>query len=247
MLVLGFDVEANGRRELFIPSGKDKETRWEREVTEIHCIVTRNLVTDEVKRFVSNPTVVSKCDGSLMDGWAYLMSADLLIAHNGIDYDMPVLRRLQAPADHVVENEPPVIDTIVWSKFLYPDLMSHPNMRFIKGSTAGGPNALEAWGRRLKCFKGEFKGPWDRLTQKMLDYCVQDTNVLLAIYRHLLPKMKKWKAHSKFELAVARIISEQSCNGITFNMPEAEKFWQHLVESKAGLTDTLRQRFPAPT
>ena len=40
---------------------------------------------------------------------------------------------------------------------------------------------LEAWGYRLKCFKGDYgkghEGSWDTYTPEMLDYCIQDTQV----------------------------------------------------------------------
>ena len=93
--VFTFDIEANGRRELNV-GGKDKENSWEAEVTEVHCIVIRCKLSKKVWRYVSNPMVVEQCDGSLTDGWNHLMTAMLLIAHNGIDYDMAVLRRLES-------------------------------------------------------------------------------------------------------------------------------------------------------
>jgi len=244
--VFTFDIEANGRRELNI-GGKDKENSWEAEVTEVHCIVIRCKLTKQVWRYVSNPTVVDQCDGSLIEGWNHLMTADMLIAHNGVDYDMAVLRRLVAPKDHDESDEPPLLDTLVWSRYLYPDAQSHPNLRWIKGTHAGGPNALEVWGRRLKCLKGSFRGPWDRLTQGMLDYCVQDTLVGEKIYDFLLPKMLMWKGQSKLEHAFARIISGQSCNGISFNHKAAEEFWEHLVGEKARLSDDLIKVFPFRT
>jgi len=244
-MILGFDIEANGLRELYLPSGKDKAEKWEAEVTEVHCIVIRDALTNQVWRYVSNPTVVDECDGSLIGGWNHLMTADLLCGHNAIDYDMPVLRRLVAPKDHDPRSEPLLLDTIVMSKFLYPDAQSHPNMRWMKGTHAGGPNALEVWGKRLKCAKGQFRGPWDRLTQEMLDYCVQDTLVGVKIYEYLLPLMLMWKKQSRIEHAFARIMSEQSCNGVSFNHKEGEKFWNHLVSRKAELSDELDGIFSA--
>ena len=242
--VLSFDIEGNGRREMFIPDGKDKENRWEPEITEVHCICIRDVDTDEVWRYVSNPAVVKVCEGSLVDGWQHLMSADLLVAHNGIDYDMPVLRRLVAPEGHVEEGEPPLADTIIWSRYLWPDAKAHPNLRFMRGTHAAGPNALEAWGHRLKCLKGGFQGPWDQLTQKMLNYCVQDTLVCLRIYEYLLPKMMRWAGQSRIEHTFAYIIAGQSCNGVSFNHKQGEKFWNHLVSELARLSDELAVSFP---
>lgn len=242
MNLLVFDIEGNGLREIFIPSGKKNRDQWRPEITEVHCICVRDAITNQVWRYVSNPWVVEQSDGDLWQGYVHLMMADLLIAHNGIDYDMPVLRRLVFPKDHVLADEPPLLDTIVMSRFLYPDAKHHPNARWMSGS---GPNALDAWGRRLKCFKGDFDGPWDRLTQKMLDYCVQDTLVDLKIYRFLLPLMMRWKQHSKIEHEFARIMSAQSCNGVSYNHTEADKFFDRLTLELAVLSDKLTKIFPA--
>ena len=48
-----------------------------------------------------------------------------------------------------------------------------------------GRHSLEAWGYRLKCFKGDFgkhEGSWEEYTPEMLDYCIQDTLVTQRLY-----------------------------------------------------------------
>ncbi len=242
---LGFDIEANGRREVYLDK-KNKQVVIDPEVTEVHCICIRQFGTNKVWRYVSSPASLDiKTHGTLEQGVAHLRRAGVLVAHNGIDYDLPVLRRLVCP-DWDWENDgPPVIDTLVWSRFLYSDAKNHPNLKWMKGVSNANPNNLDVWGRRLKILKGEYTGGWERLTTSMLQYCCQDTIVLEALYRFLAPKMEAWKVHSRFEHAVSRIVSGQIENGVSFNVGWGEEFWKLLVSESARLTDELRHAIPA--
>ncbi len=232
MTTLAFDIEANGLREVNI----NRKHEAEEEVSKVHCLCIRNVNTNAHARFTDEPGYWMA--GTLLEGWNALMRADVLVAHNGIDYDMPVLRRLVAPKGHDVSTEPKLVDTLVWSRFLYPDIQSHPNIKFgLK------PNSLATWGKRLKVNKLKHE-EFDRLSEKMLVYCDQDVVVDIAIFRHLLPLMQKWKRHSRMEHEVARIIARQSCNGVGFNSDEAEVFNRALLIQQAEAYDYLMQAFP---
>jgi hypothetical protein len=231
---LAFDIEGDGHREVNIKDGNLSE-----EVTKVHCICIRDVRTGEEWWFTDD-VGFPQADGTLADGFAMLMGADLIIAHNGTDYDMPVLRRLVAPSDHKMADEPKMVDTLVWSRFLYPDIYSHPNKKWGKGK----PNSLKAWGLRLRCHKGDFDGPWDKLTNEMLEYCGQDVRVCEAIFRHLLPLMQKWKVHCRLEHEVSRIITRQSCNGVGFDYEQAGRFHVDLLAQRAEAYDQLMRAFP---
>lgn len=236
MIRLAFDIEGDGLREVRLGAkGKIHD-----EVSKVHCLCIRDLDTKQSSWFFDDtpegrPLIYS---GTLLDGWGMLMSADLTIAHNGIDYDMPVLRRLVAPEGHDVSTEPKLVDTLIWSRFLYPDRINHPNNKF-----GLRPNSLEAWGKRLKVNKLEH-AEFDRLSAKMLVYCDQDVVVDIAIFQHLLPLMQRWKIQSRLEHEVARIITRQSCNGVGFDMDGAMQFNRDLLVQRAEAYDTLMQIFP---
>lgn len=235
MTTIAFDIEGDGLREVRI----DKAGTVHDEVSVVHCICIRDVDTNEARWFGDILGFPNR-SGNLLDGWHMLMSADLLIAHNGIDYDMPVLRRLIAPPGHVVGGEPRLLDTLVWSRFLYPDRKNHPNRRY-----GNKPNALETWGKKLRCKKLPTTGfDWTKLTKKMLMYCDQDVVVCIAIYRHLLSKMKRWKVHSRLEHEVARIIARQSCNGVGFDTESADHFDKNLLGWRAEVYDDLMRAFP---
>ena len=97
----------------------------------IWMCVTRNIETDEV--------LVWKAANGLQK---YLESCDLIIMHNGINFDAPVLRKNWS----VTMKLSQVYDTLVASRLLNPSLEDG--------------HSLEAWGQRLGFPKGDFND-WD--------------------------------------------------------------------------------------
>ena len=80
-----------------------------------------------------------------------------------------------------------LIDTLVLSRLFYPHIYERDCQRQPDGMPQRlyGRHSLEAWGYRLKCFKGDFgkhDGAWDVYTPEMLDYCIQDTEVTLKLW-----------------------------------------------------------------
>ena len=89
------------------------------------------------------------------------------------------------------------IDTLVLSRLFYPNIQD----RDYEIRPAGMPqrlygrHSLEAWGYRLKCFKGDYgKGPdaWDKYTPEMLDYCIQDTLVTVRLFELMQRRMNDY-------------------------------------------------------
>lgn len=103
---------------------------------------------------------------------ATLEKADVVVYHNGIDYDLPVLAKLSG-----ITLNFKVFDTIVLSRMLDPDKK--------------GGHSLKAWGYRLGVLKGEFgnkddvEETWEKFTEDMFEYCAQDVVVTTALYMHL--------------------------------------------------------------
>ena len=140
----------------------DIETNKKHDI--IWMCVTRNIETDEVK--------VWKQASGLQK---YLDDCDLIIMHNGINFDAPVLRKTW----NVTMRLSQVYDTLVASRLLSPSLE--------------GGHSLDAWGKRLGFLKGEFSD-WDSgWSQEMEDYCIQDTLVTKKLYDYLLTEFKQQK------------------------------------------------------
>tara|TARA_R100000664_G_C2747499_1_gene135007 strand:- start:843 stop:1388 length:546 start_codon:yes stop_codon:yes gene_type:complete len=158
--------------------------------SKIHCIVMRNL--DEVK----NPMVFDhQPERDLNLAIDQLQRADMLIGHNIIGFDIPLIKE-QFP-DFTFKGE--LIDTLVLSRLFYPNIINRDYEIQPTGMSQKlyGRHSLEAWGYRLKCFKGDYgkhEGAWDTYTPEMLDYCIGDTQVTLKLYERLMRKINEHDA-----------------------------------------------------
>ena len=154
----------------------------------IHCIVMRDMQkTDEPIVFDYKP------ERALIQGIKQLENADELIGHNIISYDIPLIKE-QFP-DFSPKGKP--IDTLVLSRLYYPNIADRDFERRPLGMPQRlyGRHSLEAWGYRLKCFKGDFgkhEGSWAEYTPEMLDYCIQDTQVTLQLFQLLQRRMNDY-------------------------------------------------------
>ena len=143
--------------------------------SQLHCIVTRGP-DDSVLSFDSSK-------GNLDEGIAMLQAADVLIGHNIIGYDIPLIKELYPDFDYQGE----LIDTLVLSRLFYPHIAERDFERKPGGMPQRlyGRHSLEAWGYRLRCFKGDYgkhEGAWESFSPEMLSYCIQDTEVTANLY-----------------------------------------------------------------
>lgn len=159
----------------------------------------------------------------------YLDSCDLIIMHNGICFDAPVLSRNW----NITMKQNQMYDTLVSSRLLNPSLE--------------GGHSLEAWGQRLGFPKGDFKD-WDAgYSAEMEAYCIQDTLVTEKLYLHLTAelKAKKFEERSiKLEHDVQKIITKQEANGFKLNEKEAITLLSTLQAKLVLLEAELQSIFP---
>jgi DNA polymerase-1 len=157
-----------------------------RQGSQIHCIVTRDM---------SNPKDHSVYDHresqTVAMGVQALTEAGVLVGHNIIGYDIPLLKE-QFP-DFEFKGE--LMDTLVLSRLFYPHIMDRDYERRPAGMPQKlyGRHSLEAWGHRLKCYKGGYDGGWARYTPEMLDYCVQDTLVTVKLFQLMQRRMADYE------------------------------------------------------
>ena len=153
----------------------------------IHCIVMRDMGTpDDAQVFDHQP------ERAVIQGVKQLEKADALIGHNIIGYDIPLLK--EQFEDFNPKGE--LIDTLVLSRLFYPHIIDRDYERRPAGMPQRlyGRHSLEAWGYRLRCFKGDFgkhDGNWAVYTPEMLDYCIQDTQVTAKLYELLQRRMNE--------------------------------------------------------
>jgi len=162
---------------------------------------------------------------SIGDGLARLRAADRVVGHHLLGYDFPVMERFY-PGTLRREQ---IYDTLVATRLLDPEERN---------------NTLGSWGERLGVAKGEFKGPWDVLTDEMITYAAQDIVVTRALYHHVEPKLREWGESVQLEHDVAWAIHLQQENGFRFDVPAAQELDATLRGEMAALEAELRKSFP---
>ena len=117
----------------------------------------------------------------------WLSSADVLVGHNVINYDLPVLRKIYSWFD----TDASIVDTLILSRLYHPNMMEIDKKRNIARMPLQlyGRHSLESYGYRLQEYKGEFgkTTDWQEWSQEMQDYCVQDVKVTTKLCEHFRP------------------------------------------------------------
>ncbi len=116
-------------------------------------------------------------------GW--LETADVLIGHNIINFDIPVIKRLYPWFD----PSGTIVDTLLLSRLYAPNLLGVDQKEKRIPQKLHGRHSLEAYGHRLGEYKGDFgQGTdWKEWSQEMEDYCKQDVIVTTKLCKHFLP------------------------------------------------------------
>lgn len=101
---------------------------------------------------------------SISAGLDWLWDCDVLVGHNWIKHDLPLLKKLYGwePKSHQV-----IIDTLVFSRMLYP---KRPIPDGYKGKAT---HSIEAWGYRVGRGKPEHED-WSKYTPEMGVRCQED-------------------------------------------------------------------------
>jgi DNA polymerase I-like protein with 3'-5' exonuclease and polymerase domains len=188
--------------------------------SKIWCVVTKDLDTNEVK--------VWKEAKDLSE---YIKAASLIVAHNGIAFDFYLLNKLWKCQITLRR----VKDTLVLSRLVNPSL--------------DGGHSLGNLGNLLGIQKSEFTD-FDLQTktlEEMVQYCIQDVEVLHRIYNYLEAELKRQEFSTKsqeLEHEVQTIIAVQERNGFKFNEPSAMQLLAELKAKLDAITTEMQRIFP---
>lgn len=152
------------------------------DVTSIHCLVIHDLEADQ--------TIAYNDEGScepIVRGVQRLEDAGIIIGHNVIGYDIPVLKKLYPwfnPSGDVV-------DTLVLSRLYHANMLrvDHNKEWDHMPVQLYGRHSLESYGYRLGEFKGNFSKTtdWKNWSEEMQEYCIQDVVVTKKLCEHFHP------------------------------------------------------------
>ena len=181
---------------------------------EIWCAVTKDIDSGEVK--------VWKRANELRQ---YIGSQDLLIGHNIIGFDLPVLKKVW----NLNYELNPQRDTLIMSRLLNPVIE--------KG------HSLDAWGVRLGLKKGDFSDFNDGLSQEMVDYCIQDVEITHVLFERLSNDLLDWGVSTDLEHEVAVVVKKQEETGFKLNVPKAMAMLSDWQQTLIDIESELQQIF----
>ena len=203
----------------------------------IHVVVTKDIDTGEVKLW--------KQADNLLE---YLKDVSLIIGHNVIGFDAPVLNRCWKTKIRLNQ----VYDTLIVSRLLDP-------------SRENG-HSLEAWGQTLGFHKIDYAKVWTWLMDRpeeyrgesfdlphhglLDDYCVRDVEVTAKLYLKLVKDFneKQFSLESlELEHSVAAIIAQQERNGFKLDQIYATCLLTDIKSKVAGIYERMQQRWPPVT
>ena len=219
--MLFFDIETNGLYD---------------EVSIIHCINIYDVKTHQHERYDPDTLPVAI-------GIKRLLDADVLVGHNIIGFDIPVIQKLFPGT----KFDMPLVDTYVLAKLCFP-LIIHSDFKRIQDKRLPGQllgkQKLEAWGYRLGVLKGTFgkETDWQNWSPAMSDYCEQDVVVTIRLYE-AIQKQNPSPSAVELELAVDKIICQQERTGIGFNTEAAEKLLAKLIVERGDYIDEISKSF----
>jgi len=199
---LVFDIETNGLQP-----------------TKIFCISVLNTDTQEQLNFPSS---------KIEEGIELLASADKLIGHNIIGFDIPVIERL-CGVDLMNKK---LIDTLVLSRLFNPIRASH---------------GLKAWGNTLGFPKIEFDN-YTRYSEDMMKYCAQDVFVNYKVYQALKGESKGFTSESvNLETETYKITCEQRDFGLALNKQATQSLLTYFKEELIKAEDEVHKTFKPKT
>ena len=165
--------------------------------------------------------------------------ADEIIGHNVIGFDLPALYKVYN------FTHPNVVDTLVMSRCIYPDIAREGEINASVDPKLIGAHSLKAWGQRLgehKDSHGETE-TWEELTPEMIDYCIQDVKVTKKLYEKLALTPELSDAMLEIEHIFATLMRKQQYNGFPFDEAKAEKLCGKLTAERAQLKKELQKVF----
>lgn len=200
---LCFDIETDGLLE---------------EATVVHCMVAVDLDSRHVSTFrPGQEAEMVEC----------LNEADVLYAHNGIDFDYQAMMKL---TDWRPRKGVRYLDSLCLSRLVFSDLKERDYQEYPWLGSNLGSHSLEAWGQRLGNNKAKFNGDFREFSEEMLAYCEQDVMVLVDLVE-LINKEEISEEASRLEHRTAYEYSKMSRRGFRFDSEAAERLAEGINAS----------------
>lgn len=187
------------------------------EATQVWCGVFKDKRSKKVFKFTPD---------EIDDMLAFLNTVDILVIHNGIGYDLPLLKKLYG---YTFRGQ--VVDTLLMSR------LQDENRRLPYGCPTVkpngkrvGPHSIEAWGYRVGRGKVEHED-WSTFSDSMLHRCAEDVEILELVYDDLMEEGRgfNWVSAHKLTFKLFEILQLQEQYGWLVDRPYMERCL-HMLE-----------------
>lgn len=164
--------------------------------TKVWCGVFKDIQTNEMFKFRPD---------DVQEMLRFLDGVDVLIMHNGIGYDWPLLEKLYG-----YKFKGQRVDTLTMSRLLNPKRL----VPFNCPNKKAGPHSVEAWGYRVGRGKPEHND-WSQFSEDMLHRCSEDVEIQHLIFKALEEEYKgqNWKNAFKLSFKLFAYLQKQEAYG----------------------------------
>lgn len=174
-----------------------------------------------------------------------IKNADVVIGHNIVAFDLPVLRKLYPKWEGPTGT---VRDTLVMARLVHPDIRDDDFQDDSFPRTLVGSHALKAWGIRLKHPKGvELDDVVDfrslEYSDDLGEYCMNDVSLTGKLH-HFLQSKGFSEDCIELEHKFAAAIAAQMRNGFAFDSSTAGSLYATLASERDALVKELQETVP---
>lgn len=215
------------------------------------CVVITNVETRKTVRLVKEEITAKRLEAELKD-------YDVIVAHNGVKFDFPVLKLFEVfdyeigyvgKSDKLFGRDVWLLDSLIWSRLFNPD-------RF-------GGHSLGDWGKRVGEYKTDFRAKCIDLgiiakdspkasefkvfSELMVDYCEQDTIVNVEVFLELLKEYtsyRGWETPSQMEHKLADLGINREHLGFWFDKDLALRCVEDLTTKIQVITESINPILP---
>jgi hypothetical protein len=223
-------MKANSDTERWLVFDIESDNFYDK-VTKIHCIVIHDIYGNKTTTY--GPDCID-------DALEHLACGHVLIGHNILFYDIPVIHKL-----YPFYTEARIIDTLICTRLIWPkeklyELDTEQYTQVPKNLC--GSASLKAWGHRLSDYKIDFKD-FSEYSEEMAAYCRQDVSVTYKLFQHI-QKQNYPEPALKLEHDFALAIERQIRSGFPFDVDACLDLVDDLRTKETELATHLKQIFP---
>ena len=157
----------------------------------------------------------------------FIQQAKLVIAHNGIGFDFPVLNRVWKTSIRLSQ----VQDTLVMSRLSSP--------------SRDGGHSLANLAKLVNRTKKEYADFEGGLTPEMVEYCQEDVSICGELYHYLTRELKGFSEQSiNLEHKVAAIVARQEKHGFKLDTVKSQCLLGQWKRRLSDIEEDLQSVFP---